>query len=242
MSNGALGFKLKSFLANGLKANGFRGNAEVAASGIVGNLAVESGNFDPRVITTERRGDGGVAKGLAQWHPDRWGNLVDWANKTGQDPKTWQAQAGFIIYEMTKGGEREAWRRLEKAENPRQAAEAFLQYERPAGYKNNDPTGSSHYGDRVGHALIFGKNNTRSVPKTSEDVKSTTPTDTQVATPETQTQTAFSENMGTTVEAPDDYSEREKDLLFSMEMTRRANASLSKPIELENLLTKFRGP
>lgn len=47
-----------------------------AAAGLVGNLYVESGGFSPDVIEDRRRGDGGIAHGIAQWHPDRWNPLV----------------------------------------------------------------------------------------------------------------------------------------------------------------------
>jgi hypothetical protein len=48
-----------------------KGYTEEQAAGIVGNLQGESGNFNKDVISGERRGDGGKAVGIAQWHPDR---------------------------------------------------------------------------------------------------------------------------------------------------------------------------
>jgi hypothetical protein len=48
-----------------------KGWSKEQAAGIVGNLKVESGNFSPDVLSGKKRGDGGKAVGLAQWHPDR---------------------------------------------------------------------------------------------------------------------------------------------------------------------------
>lgn len=235
------GYQVKSYLIRALQAKGFKGDAQVAAAGIIGNLAVESGNFDPRVITTERRGDGGVAKGLAQWHPDRWSNLESWSKSTGQNPKTWQAQAGFIVHEMTELGEREAWRRLERARNPVEATQAFLAYERPAGYKSNDSTGSSHYQDRVGHAVNYSRGFANSQSATSQE-KSTPPAPRPAMDPNGMLPQlgAGASTQPPNYDVPDTqyqegYSEREQELLASVQQFKPPPM-----IKIDNLLAKHR--
>jgi hypothetical protein len=52
-----------------------KGWTKEQSAGIVGNLQVESGNFSSEVISGRKRGDGGVAVGIAQWHPDRQANF-----------------------------------------------------------------------------------------------------------------------------------------------------------------------
>jgi Phage tail lysozyme/Peptidase M15/D-alanyl-D-alanine carboxypeptidase len=48
-----------------------KGWTKEQAAGIVGNLQVESVNFASDVISGKRRGDGGAAVGIGQWHSDR---------------------------------------------------------------------------------------------------------------------------------------------------------------------------
>lgn len=229
--NAALGFQIRQFLVNGLRANGFEGNAETAATGIVGNLAVESGNFDPNVISGKRRGDGGVATGLAQWHPDRWSNLESWAKQNGLDPFTWQAQAGFIIYEMTQGGEKRAWRRLEQAQTPQQAADAFLAYERPSGFKLDDPTGSSHYEDRVERSVFFAGD--------APDGMRFADTASRFGQPGIQPPVESSYPMGDVSEMDlSQYTEQERDFIASMGLFEKVRKNMPKLMELPNLLAK----
>lgn len=154
-SNGGTGFQLKSYLINALKSNGFNGDADLAASAIAGHTNVESGNYAPDVIAGKRTGDGGKAKGLAQWHPDRWNKLLSWARDNGINPHTWQAQASYIVYEMKHGGEKRAWRLLEKANDVESAVAGFAAYERPSGYKRDDATGISHYDNRLEWTKIY---------------------------------------------------------------------------------------
>ena len=141
------------YLANLLQAKGFKGNARIAAAGIVGNLAEESGHFSQDVIRAERKGDGGKAHGIAQWHPDRWQPLLKWAKSQGINPLTWQTQAAYIVQEM-QTTERRAWNKLEGAKTVEDAALAFLAFERPAGYQNG-PTGVPSHKKRMNHARSY---------------------------------------------------------------------------------------
>jgi hypothetical protein len=86
-----------SDLYNALRQIGF---PEGAAAGIVGNWSVESG-FDPNI-----RGDGGLARGLKQWHPDRWAQFLRWISSQ-QRPRpshSLHAQFGFALAEFKQEG------------------------------------------------------------------------------------------------------------------------------------------
>lgn len=94
------------------------------AAGIVGNLMHESG-LNPGVT-----GDGGKARGIAQWHPDRFSKLTAWANQNNRNPFSLEAQLDFVLEEPGEGPR--AMRQLEGAQNSGQAAAIFSNtYERP---------------------------------------------------------------------------------------------------------------
>jgi hypothetical protein len=102
------------------------------AAGIVGNLMVESGNFDPNVISGKRRGDGGKAFGVAQWHPDRQANF---RKAFGKDivGSTLKEQLHFIEWELNNTESR-AKKKLLQAKTAEEAAHAFdVHYERSSG-------------------------------------------------------------------------------------------------------------
>jgi hypothetical protein len=110
---------LQFFIAKGWKP--------VEAAAIVGRL-VEESNLDTAV-----RGDGGLARGVAQWHADRWNKLTTWAKKNGLDPLSHAAQFGYVDYELRHdfagaGGA------LRMAGDQRGRMGAMLAYERPRGY------------------------------------------------------------------------------------------------------------
>lgn len=104
----------KYFQDNGLN--------KAAAAGLVGNLYVESG-LNPRVTP----GDGGIARGLAQWHPDRWGQLQTRTAVGGGNPQdpSFADQLGFVVYEMKQRGQ---WDGLNKINDPRAAADYVDKY------------------------------------------------------------------------------------------------------------------
>jgi len=70
------------------------GLSDVQSAGIVGNLMQESG-----VNPKSNQGGGGVGKGIAQWSPDRWSQLV---KSAGSDEKalTLGAQLQFMSKEL----------------------------------------------------------------------------------------------------------------------------------------------
>ena len=101
------------------------------AAGIIGNLDRESG-FDPRNV-----GDGGLAYGIGQWHPDRQADFKAWAGKDIRQ-STLEEQVAFLNYELTQGKEKDAGNRLRAATSPQEAADLVSQYyERP-----RDPYGA----------------------------------------------------------------------------------------------------
>lgn len=109
----------------GYKALRTAGFTHDMAIGVLANISAESG-FNPA-----SRGDGGTAHGIAQWHGDRRaailsGTGIDVSNASFDD------QIKAVIWEMQKGGEQQAYRRLQSAANAEQAAAITSRYyERP---------------------------------------------------------------------------------------------------------------
>jgi len=137
-ANGSFNDKL---LGHG-KAAGSSANADAAmkffmsagwtkeqAAGIVGNLQHESGSKD---LNTTAVGDGGKAKGIAQWHPDR---QADFQRIMGKDvmSATLEEQLRFVDWEL-KNTEKSAGDKLRAAASAAQAAQMVDQfYERSSG-------------------------------------------------------------------------------------------------------------
>lgn len=106
-----------------------KGLPKHAAAGIIGNFVQESGNFREDVISGKTKGDSGLATGIAQWHPDRWSQAVNYSKQQGKNPYTLEAQLDWALYESGKRGD------LQKTINtstPEEAAYTFAKhYERP---------------------------------------------------------------------------------------------------------------
>lgn len=128
-----------------------KGWSPVAVAGILGHIKNES-NFNTKV-----KGDGGQALGLAQWHPDRQAQLRRFAVRTGGDMHSLETQAAFIDYELRNGdaGAREAGRRLQAAQTVDEAVEAFMFFERPAGFSRSNPRGGHNFHGRLKSAREF---------------------------------------------------------------------------------------
>lgn len=75
-----------------------KGASIAGACGVLANLEAENG-----FSTKLNSGDGGKASGIAQWHPDRWSNCVDYCNKNNLDSTTITGQTAFLIYEIQTG-------------------------------------------------------------------------------------------------------------------------------------------
>jgi len=108
-----------------------QGWTKAQAAGIVGNLQKES-QFSNDVISGRKKGDGGKAYGLAQWHPDRQANFKKAFGKSISQ-STFQDQLKFVNYELTRGTEQGAGNKLKRATSAAQAGAIVSQYyERPA--------------------------------------------------------------------------------------------------------------
>ena len=103
-----------------LRQDGF---SHAAASGIIGNLSVETGDsFDPKI-----KQDGGPGRGIAQWTDGaRWDDLVNFAERKGNDPMDLRTQYDFMLHEMKNGGLGNFdLREFKQMTNARQAADYF---------------------------------------------------------------------------------------------------------------------
>lgn len=122
-----------------------KGLSKAQAAGIVGNLIQENPNFD-----TNKFGDGGNSRGIAQWNGPRRHALNAWEAKNGTGMKS---QLEFMWHELNTT-ERGALRALQRTQTPGEAARVFSQkYERP---------GTPVMSNRVRHAVLafnnFGQN------------------------------------------------------------------------------------
>lgn len=108
-------------------ARGFfesRGWSSAQSAGIAANLIKES-STNPRAV-----GDGGLAYGIAQWHPDRQANFT---TVIGGDIRssTLEQQLTFVDWEL-RNTESKAGDRLKRAKSPEEAAGIVSRYyERP---------------------------------------------------------------------------------------------------------------
>jgi len=111
--------KIMIFLKN-------KGLSTSQASGIIGNLQVES-NFDPNAV-----GDNGTSYGIAQWHKSRFNNLKQWSKKNGLKWNSLDAQLQFLWWELNNS-ETAAFSKLKMTNDPKNAAYVFAKYfERPS--------------------------------------------------------------------------------------------------------------
>lgn len=113
------------------------------AAAMAGHLVWESGANPTNV------GDGGLARGAFQWHPDRYANLNDFAATQHADPRALQTQLDFSHHEMTKGTEQDAGKALFAAPDLTSANKAMMGYLRPAGYTPAHPEAGHGYAGRL---------------------------------------------------------------------------------------------
>lgn len=105
------------------------------AAGVVGNLAHETGGFkyfeeiDPVVPGSE----GGI--GWAQWTGPRRKEFLEWTEAQGLDPKSAEANYGFLLHELG-GTHSEALDAVKSAATPEEAMLAFEQHFEKSGVKN----------------------------------------------------------------------------------------------------------
>lgn len=115
-----------------------KGLAPHQVAGIMGNIRAES-NFNPSAI-----GDGGLAHGLYQHHPNRRGGIGGFLG----DP---MKQHGLAWSEL-QGSESAVWKRLLAAGNVEEATAAFTGFERPQGWSLGNPQGSHGWTTRLAGA------------------------------------------------------------------------------------------
>lgn len=126
------------------------------SAGIVGNLIAES-NLNSKALGDFNASGAPQARGVAQWHADRWNRLVKWAKAKGLDPNDYQTQLQYVQYELTQDGrEAGAHGALRGAGSAREAAAAMLAYERPKGWDHAHgyrPEAATGWDSRSGQAV-----------------------------------------------------------------------------------------
>lgn len=140
-----------------------RGWSPVQAAGVVGHLVQESG-----VRADGPSGDNGTASGMAQWRGERLTRLQRFAAAQGKDWRDFDTQVDYIDMEL-RNHETEAGKRLQASTTVEQAVEAFMGYERPAGWSPGNPRGGHGWSNRLAAAQRTAGVDV-SVPMTGGDV------------------------------------------------------------------------
>ncbi|MBT9382229.1 phage tail length tape measure family protein [Pseudooceanicola sp. CBS1P-1] len=124
------------FAAKGLKPH--------QIAGILGNISAESG-FDASAI-----GDGGTSFGLFQHHGSRGAGLLTSLGGVGQLGNV-QGQLDYVWKELL-GSENGVLQKLRAAPDVASATNAFLGFERPAGWSSATPEASAGFASRMNAA------------------------------------------------------------------------------------------
>lgn len=138
-----------------------RGYPHVAAAGIAGHIRAES-NFNVRDT-----GDGGLARGLAQWHPDRYALCKRIARESGRDLYDFDLQLECIDRELRES-ETLARTELLKAKDVDDATVAFAHFERPFGYSPGAPRRTHDFRYRFQQATRYFEEFKHLQPRTVE--------------------------------------------------------------------------
>lgn len=159
------GFKPNQRALNSISFFINKGYSLNAAVGITANLAIESANFSDDVIFGNRRGDGGKAVGLAQWHPDRWEDGSNYLQDLGVDPFSFEGQLMMVDHEF-KNSEKGAAGYLSKARDHIESATIVnRRYERSA----DTSTKRESYADNLyKYYNDYKLNNTKQVGSVTE--------------------------------------------------------------------------
>jgi murein DD-endopeptidase MepM/ murein hydrolase activator NlpD/LAS superfamily LD-carboxypeptidase LdcB len=127
-----------------------KGLSEEQASGIAGNLFIESR------FKTDALGDNGTSFGLAQWHANRWDNLKEFIRDNDYDINSINGQLEFLWYEL-KNEYSSVLVELKKTYTPADAATVFAsKYEKPASknYSNRVKSAEDLYEKYTGKKII----------------------------------------------------------------------------------------
>lgn len=126
---------------------GLHGLTKAQAAGVVGNLTHESVG-----LNTSISGDGGLAFGIAQWHPDRQAGLEKFARSKGKPARDFDTQLDYVMHEL-KTEPRYGLAALKSSTTPGEAAAVFgLKFERPAGAQTGVASNIHGYRNRVSNA------------------------------------------------------------------------------------------
>lgn len=119
LGNGNIGRRLMADLMRDF------GLTRAQAAGIVGNLDHESGGFRTlqEINPTVRGSRGGY--GYAQWTGPRRRAFEKWARANGLDMRSYEANYGFLKYELTSTSEKRAIAKIRRTTNPTDAAIVF---------------------------------------------------------------------------------------------------------------------
>lgn len=161
-----------------------KGLSPEAAAGIVANLAIESGNFDPAVISGQRRGDKSTAAYVQQLRHGRQDNFEQFASATKRSPTDIDAQLDFVLEEMDPKSD---WADAQAAKNrdailsasdPRIATQSFMaHYERAS----SDPK-YNHIDKRLAYAdNLYGQAPSDMVNASKPEIKTANLDEQQVA-------------------------------------------------------------
>ena len=127
-----------------------RGYPRPAAYAIAGHIRAES-NFNTKDV-----GDGGRARYLAQWHPDRQRGLKRLAAKKGTTPYDYETNLEYIDHEL-RTSETLAYRELSRARSLDDAVAAFAHFERPRGYNPSRPRRIHDWNTRLNFARKYAR-------------------------------------------------------------------------------------
>lgn len=101
------------------------GVSKPVAAGIVGNLAHESGGFkdlqEKNPIVPGSKG----GYGFAQWTGDRRKSFEGWAANNNLSPDSYEANAGYLIHELTNTPEKRVLNDLQDVQSAEDAARIF---------------------------------------------------------------------------------------------------------------------
>lgn len=123
------------------------GLTRAQAAGVVGNLTHESIGLNTSAV-----GDGGLAFGIAQWHPDRQAGLAKFARSRGASSRDFDTQIDYVMEEL-KNNPKYGLAALKSSTTPSEAAATFgLKFERPAGAETGVAANIHGYGNRVSNA------------------------------------------------------------------------------------------
>jgi len=123
------------------------------AAAMVGQFMQESYSD----LRTNIWGDNRTAYGIGQWRdhnnqPGRLTDLYKFAAAAGNPIHDFKTQILFANWELTKGSEVAVGKRLKSAKNIDEALEAAIGYERPRGYKPDNPRAGHGWSNREAFA------------------------------------------------------------------------------------------